>query len=86
MTAADHIERLVVCYSKLGEMNHENLAYRIKFEALGKSSPDALAAKLIAVREGKAQPDAKAPEDEAIWVAAMQKLAPGPITSKADAK
>jgi hypothetical protein len=70
MTKDEQVQRLCYKYSKLAEMNAENLAYRIGFEALGKSNPDKLAAKLLS----GAKVDAKAPEDEAIWAAAMAAL------------
>jgi type IV secretory pathway VirB6-like protein len=70
MTKDEHVERLCYLYSKLPEMNAENLAYRIKFEALGKSDPVKLAAKLLS----GAKVEAKAAEDEAIWAAAMAAL------------
>jgi hypothetical protein len=70
MTKDEHVERLCYKYSTLAEMNVENLAYRIKFEALGKSDPVKLAAKLLS----GAKADAKAPEDEQIWAAAMAAL------------
>jgi hypothetical protein len=70
MTKDEQVERLCYLYSKLPEMNAENLAYRINFEALGKSDPVKLAAKLLS----GAKVDAKAPEDEAIWAAAMAAL------------
>jgi hypothetical protein len=70
MTKDEQVQRLCYKYSKLAEMNAENLAYRIGFEALGKSNPDKLAAKLLS----GAKVDAKAPEDEQIWAAAMAAL------------
>ena len=70
MTKDEQLARLCYKYSTLAEMNAENLAYRIKFEALGKSNPDKLAAKLLA----GAKVDAKAPEDEAIWAATFAAL------------
>ena len=75
MTASEQADRLCTVYAKLAEMNHENLVYRIGYEALGKSDPSKLADKLLQVSQGKAKADPKAPEDEAIWVAAMLKLA-----------
>jgi hypothetical protein len=75
MTASEQAGRLCALYSTLPEMNHENLVYRIGYEALGKSDPAQLADKLLQVSQGKAKADPKAPEDEAIWVAAMLKLA-----------
>jgi hypothetical protein len=70
MTKDEQVARLCLLYSGLAKMNAENVAYRIKFEALGKSDPDKLAAKLLS----GAKVDAKAPEDEAIWAAAMAAL------------
>jgi hypothetical protein len=75
MTASEQAGRLCALYSTLPEMNHENLVYRIGYEALGKSDPSKLADKLLQVSQGKAKADPKAPEDEAVWVAAMLKLA-----------
>jgi hypothetical protein len=75
MTKDEQAQRLCYKYSTLAEMNHENLAYRIKYEALGKSNPDKLAAKLLALKDG-AKVDPKAPEDEAIWCDAMLTLLP----------
>ncbi len=69
MTKDEQVARLCSLYSGLAKMNAENVAYRIKFEALGKSDPDKLAAKLLS----GAKVDAKA-EDEAIWAAAMAAL------------
>jgi hypothetical protein len=90
MTKDEQVERLCYLYSKLPEMNAENLAYRIKFEALGKSNPDKLAAKLLALKDG-AKVDPKAPEDEVIWCDAMLTLlpvaeAPKAKLAKADAE
>jgi hypothetical protein len=70
MTKDEQVARLCYKYSTLAEMNGENLAYRIKYEALGKSDPVKLAAKLLS----GAKIDAKAPEDEQIWAAAMAAL------------
>jgi hypothetical protein len=70
MTKEQQVERLCYKYSTMAEMNAENVAYRIRFEALGKSDPDKLAAKLLS----GAKVDAKAPEDEQIWAAAMAAL------------
>jgi hypothetical protein len=70
MTKDEHVERLCSLYSGLAKMNAENVAYRIKFEALGKSDSVKLAAKLLS----GAKVDAKAPEDEQIWAAAMAAL------------
>lgn len=82
MTASAQADRLCTVYSTLATMNHENLVYRIGYEALGKSDPAKLANRLLQVAQGKAKVDPKAPEDEAIWVAAMLKLA----SPKADGK
>jgi hypothetical protein len=81
MSKNEQVERLCYKYSTLAEMNQENLAYRIKFEALGKSDPDKLAAKLLALKDG-AKVDAKAPEDESIWSEAMLTLLPLPAAKK----
>jgi hypothetical protein len=70
MTKDEQIKRLCYKYGTLAQMNAENVAYRIKHEALGKSDPVKLAAKLLS----GAKVDAKAPEDEAIWAAAMAAL------------
>jgi hypothetical protein len=70
MTKDEQIKRLCYKYGTLAQMNAENVAYRIKHEALGKSDPVKLAAKLLS----GAKVDAKAPEDEAIWAAAMTAL------------
>ena len=75
MTKDEQVQRLCATYSKLAEMNAENLAYRIGFEALGKSNPDKLAAKLLALKAG-GKSDPKAPEDEIIWSEAMLALLP----------
>jgi hypothetical protein len=75
MTKDEQVARLCSLYSGLAKMNAENVAYRIKFEALGKSNPDKLAAKLIALKND-AKVDPKAPEDEAIWCDAMLTLLP----------
>jgi hypothetical protein len=86
MNTVETIEWLCGLYPTLPDMNHENLAYRINHKGLGKSDADKLASKLIAVREGKAHADAKAPEDESIWVAVMQKLANIPVNPTKPAK
>jgi hypothetical protein len=85
MTKDEQVDRLCSKYSTLAEMNHENLAYRIKFEALGKSDPEKLAAKLLKLKDG-GKVDPKAPEDEQIWADAMLTLLPvAPVkSSKAD--
>jgi hypothetical protein len=84
MTKDEHVKRLCYKYKTLARMNHENLAYRIKYEALGKSNPDKLAAKLLALKDG-AKVDPKAPEDEAIWADAMLTLLPvAPIPAPAE--
>lgn len=75
MTKDAQAERLCQIYGTLAQMNHENLAYRIKFEALGKSDPDKLAAKLLKLKDG-GKVDPKAPEDEQIWSDAMLSLLP----------
>jgi hypothetical protein len=81
MSKNEQIERLCYKYGTLAAMNHENLAYRIKFEALGKADPDKLAAKLLALKDdGKADP--KAPEDEQIWSEAMLTLLPPKAAKK----
>jgi hypothetical protein len=83
MTKEEHVKRLCYLYSKLAEMNAENLAYRIKFEALGKADPDKLAAKLLALKDG-AKPDPKAPEDEAIWCEVILTLMPATPAAPAE--
>ena len=90
MTKDEQVEHLCYKYSTLAEMNHENVAYRIKYEALGKSNPDKLAAKLLALKDG-GKVDPKAPEDEAIWCDVMLTLlpvaeAPKAKPAKADAE
>ena len=75
MTQQEKVDRLVATYATLATMNEHNLAYRIGYEALGTSDAAALAKKLIAIKDGKAQVSASAPEDEAIWCAAMAKAA-----------
>jgi hypothetical protein len=75
MTKDEQVARLCSLYSGLASMNAENVAYRIKFEALGKSDPVKLAAKLLSLKDN-AKVDPKAPEDEAIWCDAMLTLLP----------
>lgn len=82
MTKDEQVARLCQIYSKLAEMNHENLVYRIKFEALGKSDASTLATKLLALKDG-GKVDPKSPEDEQIWSDAMLTLLP---VAKAPAK